>query len=102
MDSTRDLLLRLIGLLKDDGYLYISVLNAANLRKRLLVMSGRTNYPRFPAYFWSGPCWRGHKREYVKGDLDLLSYYLGLEPVLLRENITDWTRCPAGRRASIA
>lgn len=83
-DSPRDLLQSLIGLLKPDGYLYISVPNAVNLRKRLLVLSGRTNYPRFPAFYWSGPCWRGHKREYVKGDLELLCIYLGLNPVLLR------------------
>ncbi len=83
-DSPRELLLRLISLLKIGGYLYISVPNAVNLRKRLLVLSGRTNYPRFPAYYWSGSCWRGHKREYVKGDLELLCSYLGLHPVLLR------------------
>jgi 2-polyprenyl-3-methyl-5-hydroxy-6-metoxy-1,4-benzoquinol methylase len=83
-DSPRELLLSLIGILKPGGYLYISVPNAVNLRKRLLVLSGRTNYPRFPAFYWSGPCWRGHKREYVKGDLELLCAYLGLNPVLLR------------------
>jgi 2-polyprenyl-3-methyl-5-hydroxy-6-metoxy-1,4-benzoquinol methylase len=83
-DSPHELLLRLIRLLKIGGYLYISVPNAVNLRKRLLVLSGRTNYPRFPAYYWSGSCWRGHKREYVKGDLELLCSYLGLNPVLLR------------------
>ncbi len=83
-DSPRELLLRLIGLLKPGGYLYISVPNAANLRKRLLVLSGRTNYPRFPAYYWSGSCWRGHKREYVKGDLELLCSYLGLKLVYLK------------------
>ena len=83
-DSPHALLVRLIGLLKPGGYLYISVPNAVNLRKRLLVLSGRTNYPRFAAYYWSGPRWRGHKREYVKGDLELLCSYLGLDAVLLR------------------
>jgi SAM-dependent methyltransferase len=83
-DSPRELLLNLIGLLRSGGYLYISVPNAVNLRKRLLVLSGRTNYPRFPAYYWSGSCWRGHKREYVKNDLELLCSYLGLTPVLLK------------------
>jgi SAM-dependent methyltransferase len=83
-DSPRDLLLRLTSLLKSGGYLYISVPNAVNLRKRLLVLSGRTNYPRFPAYYWSGPTWRGHKREYVKDDLEQLCAYLGLDRVLLR------------------
>jgi SAM-dependent methyltransferase len=83
-DSPRDLLLKLIGLLRTGGYLYITVPNAVNLRKRLLVLSGRTNYPRFPAYYWSCPLWRGHKREYVKGDLSLICEYLGLKRILLR------------------
>ncbi len=59
-DSPHHLLVELIGLLKPGGYLYISVPNAVNLRKRLLVLSGRTNYPRFAAYYWSSPHWRGH------------------------------------------
>jgi SAM-dependent methyltransferase len=83
-DSPRSLLLDLIGLLRAGGYLYITVPNAVNLRKRLMVLSGRTNYPRLPAYFWSGPSWRGHKREYVKDDLALLCQYLGLQQVLLQ------------------
>jgi len=83
-DSPRDLLLKLIGLLKDGGYLYVTVPNAVNLRKRLLVLSGRTNYPRFPAYYWSGSTWRGHKREYVKDDLHKLCQYLGLKKILLK------------------
>ena len=83
-DSPHELLVQLIGLLKPGGYLYISVPNAVNLRKRLLVLSGRTNYPRFAAYYWSGKLWRGHKREYVKQDLELLCTYLGLQSVLLR------------------
>ena len=83
-DSPREILLWLVGLLKPGGYLYISVPNAVNLRKRLLVLSGNTNYPRFPAYFWSGRQWRGHKREYVKDDLSQLCEFLGLKCILLR------------------
>src|SRR5437588_621851 len=40
-DSPRELLLRLIGLLRTGGYLYVTVPNAVNLRKRLLVLCGR-------------------------------------------------------------
>lgn len=83
-DSPRSLLLELIGLLRPGGYLYITVPNAVNLRKRLLVLSGQTNYPRYAAYFWSGNTWRGHKREYVKDDLAQLCKYLGLRQVLLK------------------
>lgn len=83
-DSPRPLLIALIGLLQPGGYLYITAPNAANLRKRLLVLSGRTNYPRYAAYFWSGEVWRGHKREYVKDDLAQLCRFLGLRAVLLK------------------
>jgi SAM-dependent methyltransferase len=82
--SPRELLLGLIHLLQPNGYLYVTVPNAVNLRKRLLVLSGRTNYPRYGAYFWSGDVWRGHKREYVKDDLAQLCTYLGLGLVLLK------------------
>jgi SAM-dependent methyltransferase len=83
-DSPRALLVDLIDLLRPGGYLYITVPNAVNLRKRLLVLTGQTNYPRYAAYFWSGNTWRGHKREYVKDDLAQLCEYLGLRPVLLK------------------
>lgn len=83
-DSPRPLLLRLIELLRPGGYLYVTVPNAVNLRKRLLVIGGKTNYPRYPAYFWSGSIWRGHKREYVKDDLSQLCHYLGLKKILLK------------------
>jgi SAM-dependent methyltransferase len=83
-DSPRQLLLEAIQRLEIGGFLYISVPNAVNLRKRLFVLAGRTNYPRFPAYYWSGDTWRGHKREYVKDDLAKLCEYLGLERIMLR------------------
>lgn len=83
-DSPRSLLLALLELLQPEGYLYITAPNAVNLRKRLLILTGRTNYPRYPAYFWSGEVWRGHKREYVKDDLAQLCKFLGLRPVLLK------------------
>lgn len=83
-DSPRSLLLALVELLQPGGYLYVTAPNAVNLRKRLLVLSGRTNYPRYPAYFWSGEIWRGHKREYVKDDLAQLCKFMGLQPVLLK------------------
>jgi SAM-dependent methyltransferase len=83
-NSPRTLLVNLIELLRPGGYLYITVPNAVNLRKRLLVLTGQTNYPRYPAYFWSGDTWRGHKREYVKHDLDQLCKYLGLQKILLK------------------
>jgi SAM-dependent methyltransferase len=97
-DSPREMLLKLIDLVASGGYLYVSVPNAVNLRKRLLVLFGRTNYPRFPAYYWSGSGWRGHKREYVKDDLLKMCHYLGLKNVLTRGEhhrlgaLPEWTQ----------
>lgn len=83
-DSPRDFLCDLVSLLRPGGYLYLTVPNAVNLRKRLLVLFGETNYPRFPAFYWSTPTWRGHKREYVLDDLQKLYLFLGLESVVLQ------------------
>lgn len=77
-DSPRELLNLLVGSLKPGGHLLITVPNAANLRKRIDLLRGRTNLPRFEVYFWSHPRWRGHVREYVEGDLRELCASMGL------------------------
>jgi len=77
-DSPRVLLNSLIEYLRVGGHVMITVPNAANLRKRLSLLFGRTIYSRFQYYYWSPGPWRGHNREYVKGDLKLLAEYLGL------------------------
>ena len=78
-DSPRDLLNDLLELLKPGGYLFITVPNAANLRKRVALLLGRTNLPRYPYFYWYPNPWRGHVREYVRDDLIKLASYLGLE-----------------------
>ena len=83
-ESPRDMLLRLVRLLKASGLLLITVPNAANLRKRFRLLVGKTNLPSFEYYFWNPGPWRGHIREYVREDLELLVDYLGLEAVELR------------------
>ena len=76
-DSPGPLLNMLLRSLKVGGYIFIAVPNAVNLRKRIDVVLGKTNYPQMAYYFWATP-WRGHIREYVKGDLKLLNKFLGL------------------------
>jgi SAM-dependent methyltransferase len=78
-DSPRELLHDLVALIKPDGYLFITVPNAVNIRKRVSVVLGRTNLPPFDTFYWYPGPWRGHVREYVKGDLVKLVAYLGLE-----------------------
>lgn len=83
-DSPRDLLNDLLELAKPEGLLFVTVPNAVNIRKRIDVLFGRTNFPRFESYYWYPGCWRGHIREYVKDDLVKLSEYLNLEVLELR------------------
>jgi SAM-dependent methyltransferase len=83
-DSPRDLLNDLLERLKAGGLLFITVPNAANIRKRLFLLFGNTNLPRFDSYYWSPGAWRGHVREYVRGDLMKLAEYLNLSVVEIR------------------
>ncbi len=83
-ESPRLILNKLLRLLKPGGLIFITVPNAGNIRKRIELLVGGTNYPRFDTFFWSPGVWRGHVREYVKSDLSLLSQYLSLETVELR------------------
>lgn len=78
-DSPRALLYELLELVKPNGLLFVTVPNAVNIRKRIDVLMGRTNLPRFDEYYWNPGSWRGHVREYVRNDLYLLSKYLDCE-----------------------
>jgi SAM-dependent methyltransferase len=83
-DSPRDLLNDLLELAKPEGLLFVTVPNAVNIRKRIDVLFGRTNLPRFEGYYWYPGSWRGHIREYVRDDLVRLQEYLNLEMIELR------------------
>jgi len=80
-DSPRDLLNALLQKLKPEGFLYVTVPNAVNLRKRLAVARGRTNYSAYASYYWAQNEYRGHIREYVRNDLVEMARFLGLEVV---------------------
>jgi len=82
-DSPRDLLNHLVNALKEGGYLFVTVPNLANIRKRLDLLRGKTNLPQYDLYYWYRGPWRGPKREYVRGDLESMSEHLGLEIVEL-------------------
>lgn len=84
-DSPRPILERLLGLTDPKGYLFVTVPNAVNLRKRLAVIRGATNHASFTDYYWhEGPHWRGHVREYVRDDLSQLARFLDLDVLELR------------------
>lgn len=82
-DSPRDILNDLIESIKPQGYLFITVPNITNLRKRLDVLRGRTNLPKFDLFYWYPGPWRGPTREYTRGDLEQMTDFLGLEVVEL-------------------
>ena len=83
-DSPRHLLIDLLARVREGGYLFITVPNHVNLRKRLSVLRGRTNNPRFEVFYWyPGQKWRGPVREYSRGDCEALAHALDLDVVEL-------------------
>lgn len=82
-DSPKDMLNDLVALVKPGGYLFITVPNAVNIKKRINVLMGKTNLPNYSEFYWYPGPWRGHVREYVKNDLSLLSDFLNLDTVEL-------------------
>ena len=93
-DSPRELLNDLLELTTPEGLLFATVPNAANVRKRLELARGGTNLPRYYDYYWSPGRWRGHVREYVRGDLVRLAEYLNLDVLEIRACDHMLTKCP--------
>jgi len=83
-DSPRELLNTLVTGLRPGGYLFVTVPNLANFRKRLAILRGKTNLPNYDLYYWYQGVWRGPQREYVRGDLVSMCDNLGLEIVELK------------------
>jgi SAM-dependent methyltransferase len=54
--------------LRTGGVLAVTMPNSVNLRKRLSVLRGRTNYPDVDQFYLSPEGWRGHVREYTLGE----------------------------------
>jgi 2-polyprenyl-3-methyl-5-hydroxy-6-metoxy-1,4-benzoquinol methylase len=94
-DSPKDLMLLLLEMLKPGGYLFVSVPNAGNIRKRLALALGGTNLPNYSSYYWYPGPFRGHVREYVKGDLEQLAQFLNLRVVRLASYFHFPQRLPA-------
>ncbi len=81
--SPRIILNKLIKCLKPSGILAITVPNAANLRKRLHLLVGKTNYNRYDYFYWYPGYWNGHVREYVKDDLLQMNNFIKMDLVEL-------------------
>lgn len=84
-NSPRHLLEPLLAHLAPRGSLFVTVPNAANLRKRVALVMGKTNLPPYAGFYWhEGEVWRGHIREYVRDDLVQLARFLELRVIELR------------------
>lgn len=99
--SPRGVLIEALSLVKDDGLLIITVPNAANLRKRIDLLRGKTNYPSFEDYFFDPDIpWRNHTREYVRDDLKNLVCWLEVKEVEIKPVdfmlfvLPAWARAP--------
>ena len=70
--------------LKPNGLLVISMPNSVNLRKRLSVLVGHTNYPLARAFYENPSPWRGHVREYTLAETADMVRWSGFQIVLKR------------------
>jgi len=83
-DSPKILVEDMISMLSPNGKLFLTIPNAAALRKRIAVLRGKTNYAPYSQYYdWPGS-WRGHVREYVIDDLKSLASKNNLKIIELR------------------
>lgn len=82
-DSPRDLLNNLLESAKPRGLLFLMMPNITNIRKRIGLLLGKTNLESFGRYYWTPGSWRGHVREYSRGDLEQLATFLNLEVLQL-------------------
>jgi SAM-dependent methyltransferase len=80
-DPPRYLFAELMKRVRTGGYVYVTVPNHVNIRKRIAVLFGETNHPEFERYYWAPKPFRGHLREYTRGDCIGLANALGLELV---------------------
>lgn len=77
--SPRRLFSEIVRILKPGGSLILATPNAANLRKRIFLLGGGSNFPELREWYHEGdPVFRGHVREPVLQDLESLMQWNGL------------------------
>ena len=70
-----------VSKLRPGGLLLVIMPNSVNLRKRMDVIRGESNYPDLEQVFWSSVPWRGHVREYTLSETKRLFKLMRLEIV---------------------
>lgn len=90
--------------LKPGGKMLIEVPNAANARKRLALLRGRTNYEPYNEMYYTDP-FIGHVREYTVGDLHQLAVNIRASTYRIYGQNTvygDWVdRIPSALRSML-
>lgn len=66
-------------ILARNGKLIIGTPNSVNLRKRLVALLGRSNYPNIHDFFYSDYPYRSHVREYTMKELELICRWSGFK-----------------------
>ena len=83
-ESPREILNFAGSCLKSNGLLIVVMPNSVNLRKRLSVALGRSNYTPARGFYESVGPWRGHVREYTFGETCQVVQWSGFDVVLQR------------------
>jgi SAM-dependent methyltransferase len=78
-ESPRGLLNSIGTFTRPGGLIVIVMPNSVNLRKRLSVLMGRTNYSPIDLFFNSVGDWRGHVREYTLRETEYICRESGFE-----------------------
>ncbi len=78
-ESPRELLNSMGTFARPGGLLVIEMPNSVNLRKRISVFLGRTNYPPVDMFFNCIGNWRGHVREYTLKETEYICRASGFE-----------------------
>lgn len=81
-ESPRELLNQAFGFLKTGGVVVISMPNSVNLRKRISVLLGKTNFPPIHEFYHSQGLWRGHVREYTLAETEYVVKESGGDVIL--------------------
>ena len=79
--SPRDLLNQAGSLLRTGGMVMVTMPNAVNLRKRVSVLMGKSNYPPVASFYGNVGPWRGHVREYTLRETKEIMSWSGFDVV---------------------
>ena len=99
-DTPRVILNAMGQKLKTDGILVVVMPNSVNLRKRLSVLRGRTNYNPLEELYFAIGGYRGHVREYTLNETVQICEWSGFDILEARtfEHLAESKLGPLGRK----